>query len=391
LGALVGLMGLVMAVSACQLDGLPVAAVIDGPHGLHVAAMLDLGTLGGGDSQALAVDGKIVVGTSGGHAFAYDLNAPRPEMLDLGTLGGPTSKASAVDGKVVVGTSDTSSTEGTSHAFAYDLNAPHPVMVDLGTLGGPSSEASAVRGKVVVGSSRTTDGSFHAFAYDLNSPHPAMLDLATFGGADSEARAVDGKIVVGGASTTDGSFHAFAYDLNAPHPALLDLGTVPGSFNSSYASAVDGKIVVGTSGGRAFAYDLNAPHPAMLDLGSFGFGFAGATGVSGTIVVGQLANENDCCHGFVYDLKAQQPILDLGFTDTPAVDDHIVVGGPDTDNHGFAYDLKAQPPAKLDLGTLAGGSFSAAVAVAGKTVVGFADTSTDFHTDHTHAVAWLLR
>jgi hypothetical protein len=33
LGALVGLMGLVMAVSACQLDGLPVAAVIDGPHG----------------------------------------------------------------------------------------------------------------------------------------------------------------------------------------------------------------------------------------------------------------------------------------------------------------------------------------------------------------------
>ncbi|WP_082511296.1 MULTISPECIES: autotransporter domain-containing protein [unclassified Rhizobium] len=100
--------------------------------GTGTATVEDLGTLGGGFSDALAIntDGKVVVGwsTTGGegvfHAFRWEEGgvfgvAGNPQMEDLGTLGGGFSKALAVsgDGAIVVGSSDDNANQ--SRAFRW--------------------------------------------------------------------------------------------------------------------------------------------------------------------------------------------------------------------------------------------------------------------------------
>src|SRR4029078_11242245 len=71
------------------------------------------------------------------HAFAYDLAAANPQMVDLGTLGGGFSDATAIDDGTVVG--ESALPEAGSHAFAYHLGAASPHMIDLGSLGGEST------------------------------------------------------------------------------------------------------------------------------------------------------------------------------------------------------------------------------------------------------------
>ena len=107
-----------------------------------VPIAIDLGTLGGPSpsSSAKGVSGNIIVGDSrplgdtdtGQRAFAYDLGAASPKMRDLGTLGGTFSEAQAVSGNIVVGTSSTPAGMTQAHAFAYDLGAASPKMRDLG-------------------------------------------------------------------------------------------------------------------------------------------------------------------------------------------------------------------------------------------------------------------
>jgi len=80
-------------------------------------------------------------------------------MVDLGTLGGAGSSAVAVNASgQVVGEATTAAGQG--HAFSWTRTGG---MVDLGTLGGSDSLANAVdaRGDVA-GSSFTTGGEFHA-------------------------------------------------------------------------------------------------------------------------------------------------------------------------------------------------------------------------------------
>ena len=124
------------------------------------ATVQDLGTLGGEDSVASAIDGDIVVGsamtaTGRSHAFAYDLGAAAPTMIDLGTLGGTSSQATDVSGDIVVGVSRTGPRSPSSF-FYYDLGAAEPTMVDLGigfsgsitgTPGDPSSTTASSSGR----------------------------------------------------------------------------------------------------------------------------------------------------------------------------------------------------------------------------------------------------
>src|SRR5262245_24573178 len=116
--------------------------------------MTDLGTLGGSQSEANAVDadGHVVgtswtVGDTARHAFLWTAAGG---MVDLGTLGGSSSVATAISGGTVVGTSWTTG-DVAQHAFMWTAAAG---MRDLGTLGGTSSAASAVNaGGTVVGQS----------------------------------------------------------------------------------------------------------------------------------------------------------------------------------------------------------------------------------------------
>ena len=260
--------------------------------------MIDLGTLGGTISHALAVNylGQVVgiSDTFDGdtHAFIWDsVNG----MTDLGTLGGTISMARDINyyGQVV-GYSTTP--DGKFHAFLWDsvngmtdlgvglesiavaINSkgrvigsysnlpnvqPEPLfiwdsvngMTDLGTLGGPGvTVATALnpQGKVI-GSSSSASGT-HAFVWDHVN---GMTDLGTLGGGDSEALAIDyaGQIV-GRAQTASGDFHAFLAYRDITPPVV----TVPGGMMLLGATSPAGAVVTFT----ATATDENAPpNPAV--------------------------------------------------------------------------------------------------------------------------------
>ena len=126
-------LGLIMGVGLSPVAVGEGAAAAQGIPPIRV----DLGTLGGRNSQATAVShaGNCRIVRYGRdaatHAFVYTL--PFGPMRDLGTLGYENSAAAAVNGKFVVGILNNESGVE-SHAFAYML--PRGPMIDLGTLGG---------------------------------------------------------------------------------------------------------------------------------------------------------------------------------------------------------------------------------------------------------------
>jgi probable HAF family extracellular repeat protein len=88
--------------------------------------------------------------------------AAQVRPIDLGTLGGNNSSAIAVNATgQVVGYSELR--DGSTHAFSWTEQGG---MIDLGTLGGQYSVANAVNASgQVVGWSTTADGIQHAFTW----------------------------------------------------------------------------------------------------------------------------------------------------------------------------------------------------------------------------------
>jgi probable HAF family extracellular repeat protein len=201
---------------------------------LSEGTSFDLGTLGGNESEALALNlrGQVVghsrLGGGEGplkHAFFI----PEPgTMLDVGTLGGPTSIAHAVNDRgEVVGLATTAAGEG--HAFLWRAGAG---MQDLGTLGaGGASVALGINNQTdVVG------GSGRAFLWSAGA---GMVDLGTLGGGTSCANDVnDSGYIVGVSQTWDTDrrgrpvTHAF---LRLPDGTMQDLGTLGGEHSSAAA------------------------------------------------------------------------------------------------------------------------------------------------------------
>jgi probable HAF family extracellular repeat protein len=171
-------------------------------------SMTDLGTLGGSDSYARAINdkGQVVgnsstAGDAASHAFLYS----KGTMTDLGTLGGSHSHAYGINNHgQVIGASGTAG--GNSHAFLYS----NGTMTDLGTLGGSYSVAFVINDKgQVIGVSETAGGNLHAFLYSKGT----MTDLGTLGGSDSVAFDINDKGQVVGLSSTagDAAWHFFLY------------------------------------------------------------------------------------------------------------------------------------------------------------------------------------
>ncbi len=252
----------------------------------------DLGTLGGSESEALAVssDGQVVVGrsevaTGETHAFRWVLGEG---MQDLGTLGGGYAEALDVsaDGLIIVGHS--ANEVGRTRAFRWSQASG---MIDLETLGGLHAEAFGVSadGSVIVGKSNDASGFTRAFRWTLGG---GMQDLGTLGGPSAEAIDVsaDGSVVVGSSFTATSQNHAFHWTQAG---GMQDLGAMGGLLSIATGISADGSVVVGwliNGSGLTRAFRWTAAD-GMADLGTLGGGMAIAHGVSadGLVVTGYSA------------------------------------------------------------------------------------------------------
>jgi len=228
--------------------------------------MRDLGTLGGSNSQANAInsdedtDGpnqiagwSLVSEDTAQHAVVWDGNH---KILDLGTLGGTNSQAYGVncDG-VVVGSSGTTD-DATTDAFVWDQEFG---MQDLGTLGGSIAQAAAINcsGQVVGFSSLPDDLETHAFLYTNGS----MKDLGTLGGGYSQATAVNdlGRVVGFSNTAGDRETHAFLWTRRQGMQDLNKLIPANSGWDLQAASSINnrGRIFgVGRIKGQSHAFVL---------------------------------------------------------------------------------------------------------------------------------------
>jgi len=160
----------------------------------------DLGTLGGSESTAVAINASGQVAgssiTRGGQTHAFRTAPNRPIDIvtdDLGTLGGKFSNAKSLNANgQVVGLS----TDGTGAYRSYRTAAEamiNSASDDLGTLGGSTPGLATIVNGIddagrAVGQSVTASGNYHAFRTAANSPiNPAIDDLGGFGGQSSNA------------------------------------------------------------------------------------------------------------------------------------------------------------------------------------------------------------
>jgi len=198
---------------------------------------IDLGTLGGSESEALALNRLSQVA---GHSRVADGSAKHAcfvsepgRMLDLGRLASSaTSIAHDVNDRgEVVGFAETRA--GQPHAFLWTAADG---MRDLGTLGGTVSMALAINNRTeVVGSSG------RAFLW---TEQAGIVDVGTLGGRTSCANDINDLGCIVGVSQTGASdrrgqpvTHAF---LRTPDGSMLDLGTLDGGEHSA-AAAVSGE------------------------------------------------------------------------------------------------------------------------------------------------------
>lgn len=276
------------------------AVGFSGPHAFITTSfpdgpghMVDIGTLGGGSSEARAINSQgRVVGTAAideQHTFAF-ISAPNPtgpgQLTNLGALGdGQGSAAFDINASNrVVGTSHYVPSNGDSPGSRAFISLPDPTgggqLIDLGTMLGDEDSSFAYgindNGQVV-GAARSVSGETHAF---ISQPNPTgigqLIDIGV-NEFDSGAYGINSEGVVVGWMDTGETTHAFVSD---PSPTgqghIYDLNSLlienVFAFVLSEATAVNdnGQIVGwGFVQSRRHAFLLNpvtVPLPVSLVL-----------------------------------------------------------------------------------------------------------------------------
>lgn len=191
-----------------------------------------LGTLGGGDSRAFAINeaGQIVGSSTRPdglwHAFLWENGT----MRDLGTLGDDVSTATAIDasGRVV---GYTEKIEGVSRAFLWENGR----MRRLTGLGTGHSEALGIDNQGRVVGYYGAPGSQRGFRWAAGT----VTDLGTLGGATAVAHAIVGGRIVGTASTARGAERAFLWQ----NGSMRGLGTLAGGSSAARGLNALGHVV----------------------------------------------------------------------------------------------------------------------------------------------------
>jgi probable HAF family extracellular repeat protein len=194
--------GVVVGESATGRDGVPHAF-----EWTQETGMIDLGTLGGLNSFAQAVNGKgVVAGNSDVnpdvngdfHAFIW---TRQHGMTDIG-VPGMVSRAENINGHFVIGQTFQRGDFAHAHGFAWTRGTG---LVDVGMLDDDrGSFATAVNDRgVVVGNSFNEAGLSRAFAWSLSSR--MVVPLETPDGGSSGATAINGDLIVGFSCTAGNS------------------------------------------------------------------------------------------------------------------------------------------------------------------------------------------
>lgn len=162
---------------------------------------------------------------------------PRWVVTDLGTLGGSDGGAVAINNSgQVVGSSETGKRDADGnpieHAFLWEKGKIH----DLGSLGEASwAVAINARGEVI-GNSWNANGRLHAFLWREDR----MLDLGTLGGSQSWANAINDRgQIVGNSTVRSGEQHAVLWR----EGKIVDLGTLGGTLSAATAVNNRGQVV----------------------------------------------------------------------------------------------------------------------------------------------------
>ena len=275
-----------------QLDplvfGLPEARAVLWRQGQAI----DLGTLGGNESIAYAVNSRgqavgvalnaiddpysffdfAFCGSSSGtqtRAFLYDKDN---RMQDLGSLGtGNDALAFFVnEAGQVAGFAYTNSipndTTGlpTFHPFLWDKKKG---MRDLGSFGGTAVQnlnGLNQRGQVVGSLTLPGDAGWHPFVWDGKQ----LIDLGTYGGDQDYGNWINdaGEVVGQGAFPGDQEFHAFFWK----NGKKTDLGLLPGDFYSDATVINSRSQVVGLSGNAESASAVLWEKGQIVDLNTLG-------------------------------------------------------------------------------------------------------------------------
>ena len=290
--------------------------------------IINLGTLGGYESMAIAINNRgQVAGVASNsvpdtlcffgwgtqcRTFLWDNGV----MTDLGTLGGPDSppfgNISINESGQVAGSSFTNSSPNpitgfpTTDPFLWENGA----MTDLGTLGGALGYPSSMnnRGQVVGASNLAGDLTAHPFLWDKKK---GLRDLGTLGGDNGQAAWInDGGDVVGEADLPGSQVHdAFLWK----HEVMIDLGNL-GLNSFAFAINSEGQVVgvshldAAPGNRRAFLWenggpmvDLNTlipPHSSLTLLDAYNINERGE--ITGTAVpAGCQPSDSDIC-GHLY-------------------------------------------------------------------------------------------
>jgi probable HAF family extracellular repeat protein len=218
--------------------------------------IINLGTLGGNQSNALSVNnrGQVVGGATNTIPDPFSLFHTQLRaflwqdgvMRDLGTLGGPDAIALFVNERgQVAGMATTNFSPSADPSCFFPLTT-HPFlwergrMTDLGSLGGDCSLPFALnnRGQVIGISDLAGDLAEHPFIWERGS----LIDLGTFGGNFGFAFGINdsGEVVGWATNTNDQAYRAFLWK----DGVMTDLGTLSGD-DCSYAFQINslGQIV----------------------------------------------------------------------------------------------------------------------------------------------------